>query len=228
MTAEASETRSGLSAYVYRTLRYTPNLVRDEWLNIGVLVFDARTGERRLRMIEGEDEYARVRRLHPQADEGLLRELRNNLEDRLAKAHVLFAENGNSHAQNQQAWMRLVEKWDQTLSNALQLAEQKATYADDLEAETERLYKVHVAVRRATGRPAVREAVRQFAPIACRSSGRHMCGSGSRKAYARRNSLFPAIRCGSIIAIAGTARGGSYRRLAFRGFRPMQSCWLTP
>lgn len=42
----------------YRVLRYTPNLVRDEWLNIGVLVFDPETGERRLRMIEEPEEYA--------------------------------------------------------------------------------------------------------------------------------------------------------------------------
>ena len=34
-------------AYAYRILRYTPNLVRDEWENIGVLIFDPRTGQRR-------------------------------------------------------------------------------------------------------------------------------------------------------------------------------------
>jgi Protein of unknown function (DUF3037) len=28
----------------YRILRYTPNLVRDEWVNIGVLLFDRRRG----------------------------------------------------------------------------------------------------------------------------------------------------------------------------------------
>jgi len=56
-------------ACAYRVLRYTPNLVRDEWVNIGVLLFDPQTGERRLRMIEEEDEFRRVRRLHPGADE---------------------------------------------------------------------------------------------------------------------------------------------------------------
>src|SRR6202047_70882 len=67
----------------YHLLRYVPNLVRDEWVNIGVLVFNPKTGERRLRLIEDQDEYNRVRRLHPWADEALLRALRDNLENRL-------------------------------------------------------------------------------------------------------------------------------------------------
>jgi len=42
---------------------YTPNLVRDEWVNIGVLVFGpANRAERRMRLIEEPEEYARVRR----------------------------------------------------------------------------------------------------------------------------------------------------------------------
>src|SRR5690349_23629741 len=70
----------------YRIVRYTPNLIRDEWVNIGVLVFDPRTGERRLRLIEEQEEYARLRRLHPQADEAVLRGLRDNLDDRVEAA----------------------------------------------------------------------------------------------------------------------------------------------
>lgn len=76
----------GERACVYRILRYTPNLVRDEWVNIGVLVYDPAKGERRLRLIEEQDEYNRVRRLHPQADEALLRALRDDLE--IGRAHV--------------------------------------------------------------------------------------------------------------------------------------------
>src|SRR5215469_3229970 len=75
-------------ACAYRILRYTPNLVRDEWVNIGVLVFDPTSGERRLRLIEEQEEYNRVRRLHPQADEALLRALRDDLEDRFQSAAV--------------------------------------------------------------------------------------------------------------------------------------------
>src|SRR5580765_2663623 len=106
-------------ACAYRVLRYTPNLVRDEWLNIGVLLFDPQTGERRLRMIEEEEEFRRVQRLHPGADELLLRAIRDDLEDRFQ------SESANSGAGPAGDWQKLLAKWDETLSNALQLAPQK-------------------------------------------------------------------------------------------------------
>ena len=46
MGEEAKRETGGQHAYIYRVLRYTPNLVRDEWVNIGVLVFDPENGER--------------------------------------------------------------------------------------------------------------------------------------------------------------------------------------
>jgi hypothetical protein len=175
MTAETTDARANERAFTYHVLRYTPNLVRDEWVNIGVLVFEERTGERRLRMIEEPDEYARVRRLHPQADESLLRFLRNNLEDRLATASAPLGGNGGANgeeggekgaAENGRAnWLKLLGKWDQTLSNALQLAPQKGVYASDLDAETERLYADHVAPQRGTARvgaPGSRGVIRSY------------------------------------------------------------------
>jgi hypothetical protein len=149
----------------YRILRYTPNLVRDEWVNIGVLVYHPASGERRLRVIEEEEEYARVRRLHPQADEALLRALRDELEERLANAATLFPANGQANGVGQAAWLQLLEKWDNTLSNALQLAPQKGVLAADLDAETERLYADHVAPQRPlrrVGAPGSRAAVRNY------------------------------------------------------------------
>jgi hypothetical protein len=152
MTETTQEQRASERACAYRVLRYTPNLVRDEWVNIGVLVFDAQTGERRLRMIEEPEEYARVRRLHPQADESLLRALRDDLESRFASATQLFRGNGAGEGNPRSDWMKLLGKWDETLSNALQLAPQKGVYADDLDVETERLYADHVAPQRAAAR----------------------------------------------------------------------------
>jgi Protein of unknown function (DUF3037) len=128
---------------VYVILRYNPNLVRDEWVNIGVLLFDPASGERRLRLIEDQEEFARVRRLHPAADEGLLRGLRDDLEDRLRDARHT-AEGGD--------WQKLLIKWDDTLANALQLAPRKGVFAEDLDAELERLYADHVAPQRAASR----------------------------------------------------------------------------
>jgi hypothetical protein len=151
----------------YRVLRYTPNLVRDEWVNIGVLVFDPESGERRMRLIEEPQEYARVRRLHPQVDEGVLRWLRDDLEDRFTTAKQLFSTDvnaeGNGHARLE--WMKLLGKWDETLSLVLQLAPQRGIYAEDLDAETERLYGDHVALQRGAGRvgaPGSRGAIRSY------------------------------------------------------------------
>jgi hypothetical protein len=146
----------GERSCVYRILRYTPNLVRDEWVNIGVLVYDEQTGERRLRLIEEEEEFRRVRRLHPHADEGLLRALRDDLEDRFQSAAL--QNNGGD-------WQRLLAKWDETLSNALQLGPQKGALAGDLDAELERLYADHIAVQRAparVGAPGSRAQIRSY------------------------------------------------------------------
>jgi Protein of unknown function (DUF3037) len=167
MATETNEAGANERACAYRVLRYAPNLVRDEWVNIGVLVFDPASGERRLRLIEEADEYARVRRLHPQADESLLRALRNDLEDRFSKAGELFGGNGGAHGEgNGRAdWLKLLGKWDETLSNALQLAPQKGVYASDLDAETERLYADHVAPQRGTARvgaPGSRGVIRSY------------------------------------------------------------------
>jgi len=149
----------------YRVLRYTPNLVRDEWVNIGVLVFDPESGERRMRLIEEPEEYARVRRLHPRADEELLRALHDDLESRFSTATQLFHGNGSGNGQASADWLKLLGKWDETLSNALQLAPQKGVHADDLDAETERLYADHVALQRGAARvgaPGSRGAIRSY------------------------------------------------------------------
>jgi hypothetical protein len=146
----------GERACAYRILRYTPNLVRNEWVNIGVLVYDPQTGERRLRLIEEEEEFRRVRRLHPRADEALLRALRDDLEDRFQSAEL--QNNGGD-------WQHLLAKWDDTLSNALQLAPQKGTLAGDLDAELERLYADHIALQRAparVGAPGSRAQIRSY------------------------------------------------------------------
>lgn len=153
-----SDTATALpeNKYVYRILRYTPNLVRDEWVNIGVIVYNPETGERRLRMMEEQDEFARVRRLHPAADEELLRKVRDDLEDRLQNARDVV---GSSD------WQKLLAKWDDTLSNALQLAPQKGVSAEDLDAELERLYADHVAPQRPAprvGAPGSRAMVRGY------------------------------------------------------------------
>ena len=158
-TTDATNPAQPEHALAYHILRYVPNLVRDEWVNIGVLVFNPQSGERRLRLIEEEDEYHRVRRLHPWADESLLRALRDALESRLDSASW---NNGGPH---EIPWQKVLSKWDETLSNALQIAPQKGVLADDLDHEVERLYADHVAVPRRSvraGLPGSRAGIRSY------------------------------------------------------------------
>ena len=115
----------------YRVLRYTPNLVRDEWVNIGVLLEEIEGPRRAMRLIEEASEIARVRRLHPGADEDLLRALPAEFDARLRAPRV-------------EAEIYL-EKLDQTLSNVLQLSPRKALLAEDFDAELDRLFRDHVA-----------------------------------------------------------------------------------
>lgn len=142
--------------FVHRILRYVPNLLRDEGLNIGVLLYDPNTGEYRLRLIEDTTEFNRVRRLHPTFDEALLRGLRDQLKSRLGAATKFNGNGGPVRGtfRNSQGnpivpateWLQILEKWDATLSQSLQLAEQKATTADDIDIEMDRLYGERVAV----------------------------------------------------------------------------------
>ena len=120
-----------LNTLSYRILRYTPNLVRDEWVIIGVLLADPARRRLQVRLIEEPSELARVRRIHPNADEELLRALPHEFESQIAAA-------GNEPA-------AYLAKLDETLSNVLQLAPQKAVLAEDFEAELDRLYRDHVA-----------------------------------------------------------------------------------
>jgi hypothetical protein len=124
-----------LRPLTYHIVRYTPNLVRDEWVNIGVLLFDPSGGRVLRRLMDEPADFARVRRLHPGADEALLRRLPEELESQ-------FAVNGGP----QTALARL----EQTLSNAVQLGPQKGLLAEDMDAELDRLYRDHVEPPRYT------------------------------------------------------------------------------
>jgi hypothetical protein len=119
------------TTFRYRILRYAPNLIRDEWVNIGVWLEEVDGRKRAVRLIEEPSEIMRVRRLHPGADEELLRALPGEFEARL---------NGP-----EEAVRTYVEKLGQTLSNVIQLGPQKGVLAQDFDAELDRLYQAQVA-----------------------------------------------------------------------------------
>jgi hypothetical protein len=118
------------NTFRYRIFRYAPNVERDEWVNIGVMLEDIRTGRLAVRLAESGAEFARIKRLHSDLDEELLRALPLELHDRLRASSTEVA--------------AYIEKLNQSLSNAIQLSPAKALLAENFDAEMDRLYRVHV------------------------------------------------------------------------------------
>lgn len=160
--------------FAYHVLRYTSDLVRDEWVNIGVIVFDPLTGALRLRLVEEQDEYARIRRLQPAADEDVLRGFRDHLEDQFSTyLRNRRAELGGTPDVGEEL-QKLIENWNSTLSNGLQLAPQKGVHADDLDVELDRLYTEHVAPPRKVirvGAPGSRAMIRSYCSQVWKAAG---------------------------------------------------------
>jgi Protein of unknown function (DUF3037) len=139
-----------LQPCAYHVVRYQPNLIRDEWVNIGVLLLipgggpgnepgEGPAGGRvRQRWLEEPADLVRLRRLHPAADEELLLRLPAEF-DRQFPGRDMEVE-------------VILEKFDETLSNAVQLAPRKGLLARDPDAELERLFREQVEPLRETRR----------------------------------------------------------------------------
>ncbi len=185
-------TEAILRPMAYHVVRYTPNLVRDEWINIGVLLFDPASGRVLRRLIDEPAELARVRRMHPGADEALLRRLPEEFEAQFAgngatngAPNNVANETPTETKDGEQAGatdgahktntaQKTLTRLEQTLSNAVQLSPQKGVLTADLEAELDRLYRDHVEpprYARAFEDLASRNAIRTRANQTFRTAG---------------------------------------------------------
>jgi hypothetical protein len=139
----------------YHVVRYQPNLLRDEWVNIGVLLFipapekpgegpadrpeEARAAGRvRQRWLEEPADLVRLRRLHPAVDEELLLRLPAEFDRQFSGREMQAA--------------AILEKFDETLSNAVQFAPRKGLLSRDPDAELDRLFREQVEPLRETRR----------------------------------------------------------------------------
>lgn len=154
-----NETDSSFLAY--RTIRYVPNLLRDEWINVGVIVSEPAGGDFRVRVIEEQAELNRLRRVRPEVDEGLVRGLAGMLEASLA-----------GHRDGVEEW---IAKLDSIFGTTIQVSSRKGLSADDLNNELDRLYQAHVALprsRAASAEPAsTRSTIRRQADEVFRTVG---------------------------------------------------------
>ena len=108
-------------------LRYVPNIVRGEFVNIGVLLYDPAEG--RLLPPRLLENHRRVRRLHPWADLDVLTALEKQIETEAAAQSDHLA-----------AYLERLQQF----SNALEFTEGKAVLTTDPEAELDRLYETYV------------------------------------------------------------------------------------
>ena len=141
-------------------VRYVPDVVKGEFVNIGVLLREAapepgRPAEHRVRFTK---DWTRVRCIDRGADIGLLEDLEQEIGLRLKTAVT---------AQEPKPMLDVLED---TLSNSIQMTAPRASLAENLTTELEQLMRLYVDPlagqaadsprARKTGRPAIQAAMR--------------------------------------------------------------------
>ncbi len=112
-------------------VRYVPDPIRGEFVNVGVLLREAGGSVTHVRFAR---DWARVRCADPDADIDMLEALEQEIEQRLTE-----------HRDDTPHVMKTLED---SLSNGLQLTEAKACLAESLPAELDRLVKLYVEPRK--------------------------------------------------------------------------------
>jgi hypothetical protein len=135
-------------------IRYVPDVVKGEFVNIGVLLreADASSGRDESAVVRFTRDWARVRCMDADADIGLLEALEAEIAERLRLG-----------AKDTKPVMQVLED---TLSNSVQITEARAALAESIPAELDQLMRMYVEPlkvkqeRRKSGRAAIASAMR--------------------------------------------------------------------
>ena len=141
-------------------IRYVPDVVKGEFVNIGVLLREAGgnapgTGPHDSAVVRFTRDWSRVRCMDADADIGLLEALEGEIGARL-----------QMRAQDAPDIKPVMEILEDTLSNSVQVTEVRACLAESLPAEMEQLMRMYVeplkvkTERKRTGRAAIAGAMR--------------------------------------------------------------------
>jgi hypothetical protein len=141
-------------------IRYVPDVVKGEFVNIGVLLREAGAGAPGVdppgsAVVRFTRDWSRVRCMDADADIGLLEGLEGEIGARLGTAGL--------DAPGTKPVMEILQD---TLANSVQMTEVKACLAESLPAELEQLMKMYVeplkvkTERKRTGRAAIAAAMR--------------------------------------------------------------------
>jgi hypothetical protein len=134
-------------------IRYVPDVVKGEFVNIGVLLREAGRGDGAV--VRFTRDWGRVRCMDGNADIGLLEGLEGEIGARLQMV-----------AGGAPGIKPLIEILEDTLANSVQITEVKACLAESLQAELEQLMKMYVeplkakTERKRAGRVAIAGAMR--------------------------------------------------------------------
>lgn len=132
-------------------VRYVPDAVKNEFVNIGVVLREA--GRPETARVRFTRDWARVRCVDPEVDTGMLEALENEVRERLSNGAIETA-----------AMMKALEE---SFSNMVQITEPKACLADSIPAEIEQLSRMYIEsrkqreARRASGRQAIATSIRR-------------------------------------------------------------------
>ena len=135
-------------------IRYVPDVVKGEFVNIGVLLREAGADANLRAQVRFTHDWSRVRCMDAEADIGLLEALEQEIAARLRL--------GVSPRDPK----TVMEVLEDTLSNSLQMTEAKATLAENMATEMELLLRLYVEpikvprVRMKSGRAAIAAAMR--------------------------------------------------------------------
>ncbi|HEX9198348.1 MAG TPA: DUF3037 domain-containing protein [Acidobacteriaceae bacterium] len=108
-------------------LRYVPDAVKDEFVNVGVVLFESSGGWADVRFTK---DWKRVRCLDPDADVEMLEGLEREIKERMLEGA------------SSQEW--LVKRMQDTFSNAIRLTPTKAVLADSPQEEIARLAEMYL------------------------------------------------------------------------------------
>ncbi|MHB1937428.1 MAG: DUF3037 domain-containing protein [Acidobacteriaceae bacterium] len=132
-------------------VRYVPDAVKNEFINIGVVLREA--GRPETSRVRFTRDWARVRCVDPEADTGMLEALEYEVRERFS--------NGATETAS------IMKALEDSFSNMLQISEPKACLADSIPAEIEQLSRMYVEsrkqreARKASGRQAISTSIRR-------------------------------------------------------------------
>lgn len=117
-------------------VRYVPDPVKDEFVNIGVLLRDAAQPE--MAQVRFTKDWGRVRCVDPDADVAMLEAMEAEMQRRLVEDSA-----------------PLMKTIEDSFSHQLQMTQPKACLAENMAAEMEELMRLYVEPRKEKARPAL-------------------------------------------------------------------------